>query len=285
MRPFLFWLFLFVPFGLHPAQAIEFKYVAAGEAELANPHDVELSADGTLLYVSDLGNDRIAVLDASSLQLVSTFGEKDELSQPHDIDRGPDGLLYVADTGQSRIVIYQPDGTGASKVGVLKGRIRRPEGVLALGKGRVFATGAASGNIVAFQNGKVVREAGELRSPHDVIAAGDDHLWVADAGNDRMLLMTETLEIVKELKGSPYDFNGPRYQDMTSDEHLVVADKYTHKIKVIAPDGKLVTTLGTGKAEKGPGKFTTPEGVVIRGDDVWIADSGNNRIVRYRIIR
>lgn len=285
MRSVLFWLCLFVPLSLHSAQAVEFKYVAAGEPELANPHDVELSADGTLIYVADLGNDRIAVLDASSLQLVATFGEKDELSQPHDIDRGPDGLLYVADTGQSRIVIYQPDGTGATKVGVLEGRIRRPEGVLALGNGRVFATGAASGNIVAFQDGKVVREAGGLRSPHDIIAAKDDHLWVADAGNDRMLLMTETFEIVKELKGAPYDFSGPRYQDMTSDGLLVVADKYTHKIKVIAPDGTLLTSIGTGKAGKGPGKFTTPEGVVIRGDDIWFADSGNNRIVRYAIIR
>ena len=178
MRAVLLWLCLFLPLSIHPALAVEFKYVAAGEPVLSNPHDVELSADGTLLYVSDLGNDRIAVLDASSLQLLSTFGEKDELSQPHDIDRGPDGLLYVADTGQSRIVVYKPDGTGASKVGVLEGRIRRPEGVLALGKGRVVATGAASGNIVAFQDGKVVREAGGLRSPHDVIAAKDDHLWV-----------------------------------------------------------------------------------------------------------
>ena len=100
-----------------------------------------------------------------------------------------------------------------------------------------------------------------------------------------MLLMTDTFEIMKELKGAPYDFSGPRYQDMTSDGLLVVADKYTHNIKVIGPDGALVTTLGTGKAEKGPGKFTTPEGVVIRGDDVWFADSGNNRIVRYTIIR
>lgn len=268
-----------------PAGAIGFTFVKAGPSVLSNPHDVELSPDGTLLYVSDLGNDRIAVLDAETLALVATFGEADGLSQPHDIHRGPDGLLYVADTGQSRIVIYRPDGKSAAKTGTLTGRIRRPEGVLALENGLVFATGAASGNIVAFQDGKVIREAGGLRSPHDIALTKDGKLWVADAANDRMLLMTQDLKIERELKGKPYNFNGPRYQDLTEDGLLVIADKYTHKIKVVAPDGTLVTTLGTDTPGKGPGTFRTPEGVVIRGNDVWFADSGNDRVVRYRITR
>ena len=29
--------------------------------------------------------------------------------------------------------------------------------------------------------------------------------------------------------------------------------------------------------------FTTPEGVEVRGNQVWISDSGNDRIVRYRL--
>ena len=64
---------------------------------------------------------------------------------------------------------------------------------------------------------------------------------------------------------------------------LIVADKYTHSIKVIAPDGRLVLTIGTGKPGRGPDVFTTPEGVETRGDTLWIADSGNNRIVKYRL--
>ena len=64
-----------------------------------------------------------------------------------------------------------------------------------------------------------------------------------------------------------------------------MADKYTHSVRIIAPDGTLLTVLGTGARGKAPGRFATPEGVVIRGDDLWIADSGNNRIVRYRLVR
>ena len=120
---------------------------------------------------------------------------------------------------------------------------------------------------------------------HDLVITKDGFLWVADAGNDRMLRMSPGLEIVQVLEGAPYDFSGPRYQDITDDGLLVVADKYTHSIKVVGRDGKLLAVIGDGKPGKGPGKFRTPEGVVIRGDNAWFSDSGNDRIVRYRIMR
>ena len=94
----------------------------------------------------------------------------------------------------------------------------------------------------------------------------DGDIWLADAGNDRMLLLTPGLQIIKELSGPKYGFNGPRYQDVMPDGTLIVADKYTHSVKIIAVDGALLQVIGTGRAEKGPGKFTTPEGVELKGD-------------------
>ncbi|MGI9388163.1 MAG: NHL repeat-containing protein, partial [Methyloligellaceae bacterium] len=259
--------------------AAEFKaeFVAASEAELSNPHDIDLSPSGKHLYAADLGHDRVTVLDAHSLKIVGAIGEEDGLSAPHDVHVGPDGRLYVADTGNDRIVIYDVDGVNGKKVGELAGGIYGPEGVFAQSENRVLATGAGSGNIVVFENSKIAAEAKGLRAPHDVISDRKGSYWVADAGNDRMVLMSKDLKVKKVLGGDAYKFSGPRYQDMTDDGLLVVADKNTHSIKVIGPDGGFVAVLGDGKRGKGPGVFTTPEGVVIRGDDVWFADSGNNR--------
>lgn len=274
-------------FWLAPAIALagEFKieFVSASDAVVSNPHDIDLSADGKYLYVSDLGHDRVAVFDAQTLKLAGTIGEKDGLAAPHDVHRGPDGRLYVADTGNDRIVVYALDGASGSKSGEISGPFGAPEGVYAHGDGRVYVTGAGSGNIVVMEDGKVVAEAGGLRAPHDVIGTKDGSLWIADAGNDRMVLMSKNLKVLKTLEGAPYDFDGCRYQDLTSDGILVVADKNTHSIKIIGPDHALLAVVGTGRRGKGPGEFTTPEGVVVRGDDVWFSDSGNNRIVRYRI--
>ena len=212
------------------AQAFEAEFVAASDPVLSNPHDIELSSDGKLLYVSDLGNDRVAVLDSDTLKLVGSFGEADDLAAPHDVDLGPGGKLYVADTGNDRIVVYEIDGAGGKRVGELTGSIAAPEGVLAHTDGRVYATGAGSGNIVAFADGKVVHEEGGLWHPHDVIATAQGQLWVADSSNDRMIQMSPKLERLKVLEGDAYNFSGPRYQDMTADGNLVVADKNSHTV-------------------------------------------------------
>ena len=70
---------------------------------------------------------------------------------------------------------------------------------------------------------------------------------------------------------------------MAPDGTLVVADKYTHSVKIIAPGGKFLSVIGGRSSGKGPNKFRTLEGVELRGDIVWISDSGNNRIAKYRL--
>ena len=265
------------------ASAFALEFVTASPQIYAEPHDLVLSPDGQHLYVSDNNNDRIAVLDPTDLKLLGTFGA-DEVGSPHDVVFDAEGRLLVADTGNDRIAIYKVDGVEGELVGALKGAIRNPEGVAVHANGRVYATGAGSGNIEAFENGKAVAETGGLSSPHDVAVASDGTVWIADASNDRLVQMTPDLKVLKTIGGAPYDFDGPRYLDFDSEGRLYVAAKYAHQIKVLAPDGTLVLTVGTGDGELGPGKFDRPEGVEIRGADVWFSDTYNDRIVRYRIV-
>lgn len=285
MRTFIAFILFALTASLSQAADFRAEFVRAGEEVLSNPHDIDLTPDGKYLLVSDLGNNRIAVLDAETLKLVGSIGDKDDLAAPHDVHVGPDGKAYVADTGNDRIIIYSLDGPSGTKSGELKGGMYAPEGVFAAENGQVFVTGAGSGNIVIYDKGKVVAEAEGLSAPHDVTTDRKGSFWVADSGNDRMLLMTSELKITRVLEGDAYKFSGPRYQDVTDDGHLIVADKNTHSVKVIGPDGGYVAVIGTGKRGKGPGVFTTPEGVKLQGNDLWLSDSGNNRVVRYRIVR
>jgi DNA-binding beta-propeller fold protein YncE len=266
------------------AQALEARFVTAGDATLANPHDIVLSRDKKLLYVSDLGHNRIAVLDTGSLKIVGEIGAG-ALAEPHDVAFGPDNALYVADTKNHRIAIYRVNGKTGRYVGEIKGPFRAPEGVAVHPNGMVYVAGAWSGNVVAFRDGKMAGELKGLSSPHDLVVTKSGDLWLADAGNDRVVLLTQDLKIKRQLKGKPYKFSGPRYLDLMADGGLIVADKYTHSVKFIGADGALIKVLGTGRAARGPGLFTTPEGVARGGADLWLADSGNNRIVRYRLGR
>lgn len=265
------------------AAALELRFIRASSVAQDNPHDLKLSPDGEHLFVSDVGNNRVVLLDPETLAFVADFGA-DHQAGTHDVDFDAAGRAYVADTHHNRVTVYDMDGVTATLVGELSDRIRGPEGVLAHPNGRVYVAGAWSGNVVAYENGSVVAELGGLSSPHDVERAPDGSIWLADAGNDRMLLLSPDLEILRELKGAPYHFNGVRYQDVLPDGTLIAADKNNHQVKVIGPDGTLLLTLGAGRG-KGAGLFTTPEGIEVRGDTLWISDSSNDRVVMYRITR
>ncbi|MDH3538203.1 MAG: hypothetical protein OER87_20855, partial [Gammaproteobacteria bacterium] len=130
---------------------------------------------------------------------------------------------------------------------------------------------------------KVVGELDGLSAPHDLELAGNGDIWLADAGNSRMLLLSPDLDIRRELGRREYDFNGVRYMDLTTDGMLIVADKNNHVVKFIAADGKLLHVLGDGKSGQGVNKFRTPEGVEVRGSELWLSDSGNDRVVKYSL--
>lgn len=270
--------------ALAPSWALAFaaEFLLASTTDLENPHDVKLSPDGRWLFVSDVGNDRVVILDADSLAMIGHFGA-DHQDGTHDVDFDEDGRLLVADTHNHRIAIYRLDGATGALVGELSEGIRKPEGVLAGPGGRVYATGAGSGNVVLYVNGEAVAEAGGLSAPHDVEFAPNGDLWIADAANDRLVRMTPELEIGTVLEGAPYDFDGPRYLDVAPDGTLVVADKYTHSIKIIAEDGALLGVIGGASGGEGRGALRTPEGVELGDGIVWIADSGNDRVVKYRL--
>lgn len=262
------------------AESIQARFALASKVALSNPHDLKLSPDGKYLFVSDVGNNRVTILDPDSLQLVSQFGA-DHQSGTHDIDFDAQGRAYVADTYNNRVTIYKMNGLEASLVGELNERIRGPEGVLIHPNGQVYVAGAWSGNVVAYADGRVVAELKGLSSPHDLALAADGNIWLADAGNDRVLLLSPELEIRRELGRDSYNFNGVRYLDVREDGTLIAADKYTHNIKFIDPDGELLLVLGSGKPEIGVNKFTTPEGVEVDGNNLWLSDSGNDRVVKY----
>ena len=266
------------------ADAPRLSFVTASETPLENPHDLKLSPDGKYLFVSDVGNNRVAILDPATLDLVASFGA-DHQAGTHDVDFDAAGRVYVADTHNNRVTIYELDGFDARLVGELRERIRGPEGVLVHPNGRVYVAGAWSGNLVAFAGERVVAELGGLRSPHDVELAHDGaSIWLADAGNDRLLLLSPELEILEELGGPKYDFDGVRYLDLTADGMLIAADKNNHVVKFIGPDRELRFVLGDdGKPGRGIARFRTPEGVEVRGEELWLSDSGNDRVVKYRL--
>ena len=112
MRTVIFTAFLLLTSlaGAQPAlRATQLTEFADG---LAQPHDAAFSPDGKLIYLTDMANSRIRVLEAMTLKPVGSFGAG-ELSHPHDAEFDKSGRLLVADTGNDRVAIYEVKGAQA----------------------------------------------------------------------------------------------------------------------------------------------------------------------------
>jgi hypothetical protein len=165
----------------------------AESVDLGFPADVVESDDGWLWF-SDRDNDRvrrISPFPSDGDIAISRMGVSD-LSDPGGIAIGPQGHVYVADTGNDRIVVYSEFGTLLQILGqeFLKG----PRGIAVTVHGDVVIADTDNHRIVFLNRlGNVVGELGlygerpgEFRTPMDVTVDLRGFLWVADTGNHRL---------------------------------------------------------------------------------------------------
>ena len=262
------------------------ELIAESAPGLAQPHDAAFSPDGQRIYVTDMANSRIVVLEAMSLKLIGDFG-KGELSYPHDAEFDAQGRLLVADTGNNRIAIYIVDGARARRVGELTG-LAGPEGVAVAPDGRIFVTNTRSGTLAVFRDGRLETTLGgygsalgEFINPHDVDVAPDGSIHVVDSGNNRLQAFDAHLKPLPSQSGA-LTLSGPKYLAFDRDR-LWLADEYNHRILLIDRNHQLKGVLGTGTRGRSENAFYKPEAVMARGELVWVIDTYNDRIVLLKI--
>ncbi len=111
------------------------------------------------------------------------------------------------------------------------------------------------------------------------LAFSNGRVFVADAGNDRIVVLsalTGAVRAVIQPKG-PYAFACPTGVAVDAVGHIVVSDSTNHRIVVLSCDGSTVLrVLGS------PSVLCGPRSVAV--DDygnILVADSGNSRIATF----
>jgi sugar lactone lactonase YvrE len=151
---------------------------------MADPGGLAIDTKNRLLYVSDIELDQILVYDADTLKLlrkIGTTGHKHELATPGDFSKptgvavDAEGNLYVADTYNNRIEIFDADGQFISTFG------------------------------------KAGDGPGYFARPKGVAIDGDNHIWVADGQQDRVSVFNREGQLLISLGGHgllPGQFQG-----------------------------------------------------------------------------
>jgi DNA-binding beta-propeller fold protein YncE len=187
-------------------------------------------------------------------QLSGKFGKGSgdgpgQLNSPRGIAVDGQGRLYVTDLGNSRISVFNPDGTPAFSFGK-KGE-EPPKS-----------------------------KAGEFNEPSGVAVAPDGTVYVADAWNGRIQAFDPKGKPKAEFGGARFSFYSPRNVAVDQQGNFYVADTGNSMVKVYNPGGKELKVLG-GKG-KGGGHFNEVFGIAINAKgEVFVADPGNQRIHKF----
>ncbi len=125
-----------------------------GDAELEHPGGVAVDAENRFVYVVDTGKQQVAVFDADSFKFLRAIGhaQKDvgdddpgAMSKPSNVAVDQDGLVYVSDTMNNRVQVFDPDGNFVRKWGKecdSPGCFARPKGISIDSDGHVWVADA-----------------------------------------------------------------------------------------------------------------------------------------------
>jgi DNA-binding beta-propeller fold protein YncE len=221
-------------------------------------------ADGagrTLVYVADDDNHRVVVYTAGGAYVseLGGFGTgPGQFRYPYDVGLDSGNVLYVADNNNHRI--HKFDGFSFSFLGMWGG----------------FGAGP-----------------GTLEFPRALAALADDPLggvYVADTANNRVQGFSSAGAATASwgIAG-----RGPRYVTrpgavaVDGSGAVYIADTWAHRVQKLAPDGSYLGQWGYISARSGfaapnifDGQFQFPTGIAYdpRLDQVWVADTDNNRV-------
>lgn len=249
---------------------------------LAFPGKVAVSPRGDRIAVADSAHHRVVLTDMSG-QVVRVFGSGIAGSVGGDAQaaafRYPQGLAFSADGKQ--LFVADTENHQLRRIDVDAARVVTIAGTGAKGTARRGGPGPE----VA------------LRSPWALSLAGDD-LYVAMAGSHQIWrhhLEDGTIEPFagsgrESIDDGPLDeasFSQPSGLALAGD-HLYVADSEVSAVRrVDLKKGVVSTLVGTGLFDFGDRDGVGPRarlqhalGVVLRGDQLYVADTFNNKLKR-----
>lgn len=130
-------------------------------------------------------------------------------------------------------------------------------------------------------------QAGQLNGPSAVAVAPDGRCFVANTGNDEVLVFGAEGQALPALGGpgaAPGRFAHPRGLTWAADGTLWVADTHNHRLQVFNAHGEFLRAVGTdgrlGDAD-GP-RLNGPSALAFGADaSLWVADTGHLRLAQY----
>jgi DNA-binding beta-propeller fold protein YncE len=220
------------------------------DGQFSEPWGVAVDAQGNV-YVADTWNHRIQKFD-KDLKYLTQWGKPAlDLKNPQPYDFwGPravavdaQGNVWVTDTGNSRVLEFDPNG-------------------------KYLATLGEPGS-----------EAGKLRDPVGIEVAANGDVYVADGWNSRIQTFDKGLKPLAALPVPgwlPDDPSTMPYLALLPGGDIIASDPSHQRVLRVQPDGHIAAVY-EGLGDKA---LADPTGLAVSGDFLFVSSSGNNIVRR-----
>ena len=233
-----------------------------GDVSFNRPNSVAVMPNGDLLVV-DTWNYRIQQLSLDG-NTITQWGQPGEFGfdapvepddgfwGPRDVKIGPEGRVYVTDTGNKRVRVYAFDGLAA---------------------------------VHQFDIGKGGSGLGELDEPSGLEIHSDGRLFVADTWNRRVAVFdadgSHLLNFT--VRGWYNDTVNRPYLALDEGRNLLyVTDPDGNRVLVYTPEGDCVGSFGQQGEDPSLGQFTAISGIAVDEEGfIYISDSIAGKIYKF----
>lgn len=247
-----------------------------------------------VLYVADPGAQALVILDPASRREVRLTRAGDRpLVSPVSVAPGPDGDVFLADSGLRQVLRFGGDGTFKGIV-VGDGLLRPAAVAWDADRQRLYVADSQAHCVRVFDaEGRDIRTIGrrgdadgEFNSPTHLALDDQGGLRVTDALNFRVQAFDaegQWLYRLGEAGDGAGNFAAPKGVAVDAAGHVYVADAMFDAVQAFDARGRLL--IGFGRQGTGAGEFWMPNGLYVDSQArLFVADAYNQRIQVFQLL-
>ena len=229
--------------------------LALGDGQFKEPWGIDIDEDGQV-YVADTWNHRVQAFEPDGSfvakwgrfgQVSSAAGGEDLFYGPRDLAVDDQGRVFVSDTGNKRIMVFDRNGSYLAQWG--------------------------GGGLTA----------GNFEEPVGLALDSDGNLYVADTWNRRVQVFGPAYNYIREWPVEGWlgtNVTNKPFIDVDAQGRVYVTDPEGFRVCVFDNQGTIVATFGVYGYEMDA--FTLPTGIAVdSGGYIYVTDPDGQKVLKF----